>query len=256
MILADLLGLGVGLVSLALFAAQRRQVEYFWIFLQGAAGAAQLSWKIVTAVHDLPVGWCGIDGLLDFMQNVAMMFMVEAFLRKRFGRLFWLGGVFAFFLGDAAAVAAVHGNVASPLLRLAEVPGWIVWAILFPLLVFRELRRCNRETGILLIPLILWSVEVYIGVGGFLLDQIPGLHTASGILISFINDAIDFGVISISLPSLCTFSFWIAMAIIMVFRSTRTSRQEALLEGQIAAAREVQQVIVPEKIEAVPRLCD
>jgi serine phosphatase RsbU (regulator of sigma subunit) len=42
------------------------------------------------------------------------------------------------------------------------------------------------------------------------------------------------------------------LAIIMVLRSTRISRQQAVLEGEVAAAREVQQVILPEQAEAVP----
>jgi serine phosphatase RsbU (regulator of sigma subunit) len=38
----------------------------------------------------------------------------------------------------------------------------------------------------------------------------------------------------------------------MVLRATRTSRQQALLEGELEAAREVQQVILPEQVESVP----
>ena len=39
---------------------------------------------------------------------------------------------------------------------------------------------------------------------------------------------------------------------IIVLRSTRISRQQAQLEGEMAAAREVQEVILPEAIETVP----
>jgi phosphoserine phosphatase RsbU/P len=45
---------------------------------------------------------------------------------------------------------------------------------------------------------------------------------------------------------------YISLTIIIVLRSTQTSRQQTLLEGQVAAAREVQQVILPEQIEAIP----
>jgi serine phosphatase RsbU (regulator of sigma subunit) len=40
--------------------------------------------------------------------------------------------------------------------------------------------------------------------------------------------------------------------VILVLRSTRISRQQALLEGELAAAREVQQVILPEQIGTIP----
>ena len=46
--------------------------------------------------------------------------------------------------------------------------------------------------------------------------------------------------------------YGISLAVIMVVRSTESSRQQAQLEGEIAAAREIQRVIVPERIEVVP----
>jgi serine phosphatase RsbU (regulator of sigma subunit) len=46
--------------------------------------------------------------------------------------------------------------------------------------------------------------------------------------------------------------YLLSLAIIMVLRSTQVSRQQALLEGEMAAAREVQQVILPDEIETVP----
>jgi serine phosphatase RsbU (regulator of sigma subunit) len=44
---------------------------------------------------------------------------------------------------------------------------------------------------------------------------------------------------------------FLSLAAIMVLRSNRISRQEAALEGELTAAREVQQVIVPEQTEPV-----
>ena len=46
--------------------------------------------------------------------------------------------------------------------------------------------------------------------------------------------------------------FILSLAIIIVLRSTRISRQQALIESEMAAAREVQQIILPEQIESVP----
>jgi len=42
------------------------------------------------------------------------------------------------------------------------------------------------------------------------------------------------------------------LAIIIVQRATRTSRQQTLLEGEMAAARQIQQIILPEQIETIP----
>jgi serine phosphatase RsbU (regulator of sigma subunit) len=46
--------------------------------------------------------------------------------------------------------------------------------------------------------------------------------------------------------------FVLSLAIIIVLRSTRMSRQQAFIESEMAAAREVQQIILPEQLERVP----
>jgi len=45
---------------------------------------------------------------------------------------------------------------------------------------------------------------------------------------------------------------YISLAFIIVQRATRTSRQQTLLEGEMAAARQIQQIILPEQIETIP----
>ena len=44
----------------------------------------------------------------------------------------------------------------------------------------------------------------------------------------------------------------LSLALIILLRSNRQSRQQALLESELEAAREVQRVILPEQIETVP----
>jgi serine phosphatase RsbU (regulator of sigma subunit) len=46
--------------------------------------------------------------------------------------------------------------------------------------------------------------------------------------------------------------FVLSLAVILVLRSTRVAHQQAQLETEMAAAREVQQIILPEQIERVP----
>jgi serine phosphatase RsbU (regulator of sigma subunit) len=46
--------------------------------------------------------------------------------------------------------------------------------------------------------------------------------------------------------------FVLSLAIILVLRSTRIAQQQAHLETEMAAAREVQQIILPEQLEHVP----
>jgi serine phosphatase RsbU (regulator of sigma subunit) len=44
----------------------------------------------------------------------------------------------------------------------------------------------------------------------------------------------------------------LSLAIIMLLRSTRMSRRQAILEGELAAARQVQQLLLPEQTETLP----
>jgi len=44
---------------------------------------------------------------------------------------------------------------------------------------------------------------------------------------------------------------FVSLTVIIVQRATRTSRQQTLLEGELAAARQIQQIILPEQIETI-----
>jgi serine phosphatase RsbU (regulator of sigma subunit) len=122
---------------------------------------------------------------------------------------------------------------------------------LVPILLIKAVRRGDREAGFLLIPFFLSSLGIYGFIGARLLQQIPPLRSA-GLHAEQIVFALPAGILSIGLADLGSLSFYFSLAIIMVLRSTRMSRQQAMLENEMAAAREVQQVILPEQIESVP----
>jgi serine phosphatase RsbU (regulator of sigma subunit) len=65
-------------------------------------------------------------------------------------------------------------------------------------------------------------------------------------------DRYPLGPFSISLNWLSSIFSTVALAIIMLRRSSTTSRRQAILESEMAAAQEVQQVLLPEKTENVP----
>jgi serine phosphatase RsbU (regulator of sigma subunit) len=46
--------------------------------------------------------------------------------------------------------------------------------------------------------------------------------------------------------------FVLSLAVIIVLRSTRIAHQQARMEAELAAAREVQHILLPERVEAVP----
>jgi serine phosphatase RsbU (regulator of sigma subunit) len=131
------------------------------------------------------------------------------------------------------------------------MPEIVLIAGVIPILLIVHLRRGSREAGILLVPALLFSLSIYLSLVVFLLEQIPAFANA-GYHLALVVYSLKWGPFTMNLSDLSACLFALSLAVIMVLRSTRISRQQALLEGELAAAREVQQVILPEQIETIP----
>lgn len=244
-------GFGLGIVALALFAAQRRQWEYLWIFLQFLVGALQLPLSLFELFHNVPASWSVANDTLGMVQFVFMILMYFAFLRIRFGR--WIQGFLAFsMLGYAfALIGILRGSLGLIGAYIALLPLVFLLAGVIPVLLVIHFRHGNREAGILLIPVVLSSLDLYISLLLGMLSQVPAFAAASVRASETLNN-LHAGPFTMRIGNLADLFYVLALAIIMVLRSTRISHQQALLEGELSAAREVQQVILPAQVEAVP----
>jgi phosphoserine phosphatase RsbU/P len=131
------------------------------------------------------------------------------------------------------------------------LPSAIVIALILPILLVRELRRGNREAGILLIPILLFSLYLYFNTGLGMLAYVPGMGNATLRIWQTFNQ-IRLGAITSNLGDVGEICFYCSLAVIITLRSTRMSRQQAMLESEMAAAAEVQQIIVPEQADNIP----
>jgi hypothetical protein len=247
----ELLGLGLGIVALALFSAQRRHWEYLWIFLQFFSTTCALPLIWYELFHNVPAHWDLLRQPLSIAATFFSILMYLAFLRLRFG--WWIR--VACIVVAAGQVLAIIGQTNGNLSRLAGIlalfPLLILIAGVLPVLLIVHWRRGNREAGILLIPAILQSLSIYAQVMLFFLGQIPALLPAT-LRIGRMIFAYPAGPFQLDFGQLAGLLFLLSLTIIMVLRSTWISRQQAQLEGEMAAAREVQEVILPDQIEAVP----
>jgi hypothetical protein len=134
---------------------------------------------------------------------------------------------------------------------LASIPELVIVAGVIPILLILHLRRGNREAGILLVPSIFSSLGFYLLLGDYLLQQIPAL-TAPADRFGLWLQTLKVGPFTLTIDDVGSCLFVLSLAVIMVLRSTRISRHQALLESELAAAREVQRVILPEAIAPVP----
>lgn len=249
-ILEDLLSLGVGLVALALFLGQRQRTEYFWIFVQGIANAASLPLLFVSLARNFPAALWSINELLQFVALLSILLMVQAFLRKPFGWLIWMGGgaLLVSTIGDLVYLAGVAPASFNPFFTL---PSAIVIALILPIVLVRQLRRGNREAGILLIPILLFSLYLYVNTSLGMLAYVPGIGNLVTRIWQIFNQ-IRLGAITSSLGDVGEICFYCSLAIIITLRSTRMSREQAMLESEMEAAQEVQQIIVPEQADDIP----
>ena len=247
----QLVGFGLGIVALALFAGEREQREYLWIFLQfftGVLGAPLANYELF---HNVSGKWGYVGGVLQAVGLILLVLIFFAFLRIRLG--VWIKAILGIFL--IASLISMIGTAQGTMPRwasfLTTLPATIIMAVVLPGLLIVHLRRGNREAGILLIPAILNSFGIYVNIVVQLMAQIPSLAAKSLTLSNTLFNH-SLGPLNLGAGTVCTSLYILSLAIIIVLRSTRIARQQMQLETEMTAAREVQQIILPEAIERVP----
>jgi phosphoserine phosphatase RsbU/P len=246
----DLFLLGLGLVALALYLGQRSRKEYLWIFLMAVAANLGLSRDLVELFRNVPTGWDLATLPIDFAYLLFTCLMFFAFVRLRLGlwlRIYLVAALVIFgicfggyALGILPAVAQVVEAIPISLLLYAFVP----------VLLILRLRKGDREAGILLIPVLALAASGYLYLGLQIFGVTTG-HFDRARAIGMVLFEHPAGPFLLSIRELGFLLFNFSLTLIVVLRSTRMSQQQAMLEHEIAAAREVQQVILPEQTEAV-----
>ncbi|MGO8756529.1 MAG: SpoIIE family protein phosphatase [Terracidiphilus sp.] len=244
-------GLGLGIIALALFTAQPQQREYLWIFLLFLITALHVPQQFYLLFHNLPAWSAYVDGCFAIAGLVFQILMYLAFLRMKMAR--WIQAVLvlaaAGLLFGSMQTASGIGSSIDVLIGVA--PEVTLIAGIIPILLIVHWRRGNGEAGILLVPAIVASLAIYVELGVFLVSMIPAF---AGPAMRFSNAVFNWtvGPFNINVGSLAGCLFVLSLAIILVLRSTRIAQQQAHLETEMAAAREVQQIILPDQIESLP----
>ena len=251
--LDDFLTVALGLVALPLFISQRRQREYLWISCIGIDQVARLPIRIICLFHNIPIGWRFLNASFSIPLPFLLVAMYFAFVNRRIGPKFflflWIAGIL-----DAYNIIANDGlapNLPGSFGLLTNLPFVILLAVVIPAVLALNWRRGNREAGILLIPAFLFSLFIYAIYALALLFRVPAWSAAAQRGLNLIQ-GFPAGPFSISLGDVSEILSTISLGIIMVLRSSSTSRRQAVLEGELEAAREVQQVILPDQIETIP----
>ena len=240
----SLLFLGLSMVVFALYLTQPKQREYLWLAIHAFMGALGLIFN--SELHNFPTLWLVLEGIRSALVEVFGFLMYSAFLRRSFG---WRTKVY---IAIASALMVVGVTIdQDPVKVLAETPLHLLTNAFVLFVLVRHFRRGNREAGILLIPMIFWCLIWCLGFGVNVSLLFPSL--SAPVLHSFrAITSYRAGPITLRIWDITAVLYLLSFAIIIVLRSGRLSRQRAVIDGELAAAREVQQVLVPEQIERVP----
>lgn len=249
--LDHLLTIALGVVALVLFASQRRQTEYLWIAALAALTLAESVEPFVSLFRNIPLRWEILTDTLNCLTPYIWTSLYFAFIRKRIG---WGWRSFLVFAGICNAFNAVQRfYLFLPVYVefLSILPYITLLSVVVPFMLAVHWRRGNREAGILLIPAVLFSLYVYAELCFATLLQFSSQRDRALAGLNMI-DRFPAGPFAISLNHVSSILSTLAFAIIMLLRSMRMSRRQALLEGELAAAQQVQQVLLPEELETFP----
>jgi phosphoserine phosphatase RsbU/P len=244
-------GMGLAIIALALYTAQRQQREYLWIFLLFLVTALHMPLQFYELFRNLPTWSQYIGGCFQIAGLVLETLMFLAFLRMSLKPWLqaWLAVSAAGILFGSWQAASGSGSSIGTLISLT--PELSLIAGVLPILLIVSWRRGNRETGILLVPAIVASLSIYVQLGVFIVGTIPAFAAPAFRFQSAIFNWTA-GPFTINATSLDGCLFVLSLAVILVVRAARIARQQAHLETELAAAREVQQILLPEQIERVP----
>jgi hypothetical protein len=155
--------------------------------------------------------------------------------------------------------AMLMGAAVVIVLNLSGIPPFGVYNVLnyvarlglnlaVPVYLFIELRRGNRDAPVLFAFQIVSSILYTLFYTGPFLYQAHLVHTL------YLAPPLRVGRFSFDLTDIALMYFWVTLLLIIVLRTVRTVRERAEIAGEIAAARSVQQVLIPDFLPQVPGL--
>ncbi len=237
------------LASIGAFALHRSQPnhsEYLWLGLYiFLLGTSALLWG------------CQQNGVLPLWVNALVGDpLIYAFIIAQIQFTYSFGG----------RRISFPWRVYQSLLLVPVVLSWLVWAgrlpstpyllieasivlpaaLLLPVLLFLWYRRGNREAGWLIFPSLLPATITAVTDLGFISFSL-GWHRFDSL-----GNAIQVGAAQMQEADLGDLLFLLAISVVMFFRFTRVSREQARSAAELSAAREIQQRLVPAALPELP----
>jgi hypothetical protein len=231
--------------ALALFASQRTQREYLFlaIFLF-VSGLSNGLWHMQQAgVVPISVNFLFADPLV-YLLSIAEIEFTLSFARRRVG-IGWRVYEGLLLLPALLVPAVWLGHFSQDTYNVVEAVVTAPLAFLLPAFLTYWYRRGNREAGLLILPsLVPTTMGVLYNLG--LVSSDLGWKRFDSL-----TDPIRIGVFPVQISDAGSLVFLAAIGIVMLFRFTRVSREQARSAAELEAARVIQRRLVPSTLPAI-----
>ncbi len=233
------------IAAFALFRSQRKHAEYLWLGLYLLLLGIS---NLVLACVQTGLAPLALNNLVaDPMVYLLTIAQIEFTFRFSGQRVRWPWRVYEGLLLTPMVLNGLTwaGYVPSGEYLLVEALVILPAAALLPVYLLLWYRRGNREAGWLILPSLLplataslydlGTVSIY-------------LHWGSA---DFLDNPIMLGPVPLQLADLGDFLFVLAIGVVMFFRFTRVSQEQARAAAELDAARVIQRRLVPECLPQV-----
>ena len=235
-----------GLSALALYALQQTQREYIflglYLLLVGISNA--LSMLQSCGLVPLSTNFLIADPLI-YAWVIAQIEFTYSFAGPRVGRIWRIYEVSLLAPLILSALTWV-GLFASDTYVLIEAAATAPVGLFLSALLLAWYRQGNREAGWLILPSLAPAVSTA------LFDLGTASITLGWQSFNFLVEPIQMGPIALQLVDIGTLVFLFSIAVVMFFRFSRVSREQARAAAELAAAREIQRHLVPAVLPSLP----
>ena len=235
---------GVG--SLALHGAQRSEREYIFLglYLLLVGTSNGLSTLQAAGLVPLSATFLIADPLI-YAWVIAQIEFTYSFSGRRVGRAWRIYQALLCAI-PIIGVCVWLGWFPSDTYVLIEAGATAPVGIFLSILLLIWYRQGYKEAGWLILP------SLAPAVSNALLDLGTASITLGWRRFNFLVDAIQIGPIGLELVDLGSLVFLLSIAVVMFFRFSRVSREQARTAAELAAAREIQEHLIPAVLPSQP----
>jgi hypothetical protein len=251
--LASLFDLLVTVGMLGLWLVQRDRREYLMLTLANGIGIVGSVLAFGAVYGRLPAKWEQFGS--NAAWYVALIFAIEfvfSFVQVKPWRIVRILQAVQATFAVVALIGLMTGWVPIWLANAGQEPISFALAILTFAVLFPQWRAGSEEAGVILLAAVVYFLGLSVDFIGEIAAKLGLWHPGHGLATPGILPVFHLGEIPISSATILDILLDLAFFVIVLVRHTRVSRERERTQSELAAARTVQQVMLPEPVTMVP----